>query len=277
MRQRELGMRLRELRNALGLTVEEVGEKLMCSATKISRLETGSRRASLRDVRDLCRLYQVNDEAQAGELMELARQAREPGWWARFDEPVLSPLLGLEQEAVAITVFSMFWVPALLQTAEYARATIRSIEKRIDPAVLEQRIEARLLRQRLLDRPVPPRYRALLDEAVLHRRVGGPAVMHSQLGKVLDRAAEEKVTVQVVPFDAGAHASTDSNFEFFEFSSGSMQQPVVFVEGLYTNRYQERPVEIERYREAIEYLRDAALNPRDSLSLITEIRSQYTT
>jgi transcriptional regulator with XRE-family HTH domain len=167
-------MRLRELRNALGLTVEEVGEKLLCSATKISRLETGSRRASLRDVRDLCRLYDVNDEAQAGELMELARQAREPGWWARFDEPILSPLLGLEQEAVAITAFSMFWVPALLQTAEYARPTIRSIEKKIDPAVLEQRIEARLLRQQLLDQPVPPRYRALLDEAVLHRRVGGP-------------------------------------------------------------------------------------------------------
>jgi transcriptional regulator with XRE-family HTH domain len=270
-------MRLRELRNALGLTVEEVGEKLLCSATKISRLETGSRRASLRDVRDLCRLYDVNDEAQAGELMELARQAREPGWWARFDEPILSPLLGLEQEAVAITAFSMFWVPALLQTAEYARPTIRSIEKKIDPAVLEQRIEARLLRQQLLDQPVPPRYRALLDEAVLHRRVGGPAVMHSQLGKVLDRAAEEKVTVQVVPFDAGAHASTDSNFTFFEFASTSMQQPVVFVEGLYTNRYQERPVEIARYREAIEYLRDAALNPRDSLSLINEIRSQYTT
>jgi transcriptional regulator with XRE-family HTH domain len=276
VRQRELGMRLRELRNALGLTVEEVGEQLLCSATKISRLETGARRASPRDVRDLCRIYRVTDEAQTGQLMELARQAREPGWWARFDEPVLSPLFGLEQEAVAITAFSMYWVPALLQIGDYARATIRSIERKIDPDVLEQRVEARLLRQQLLDRPAPARYRALLDEAVLRRRVGGPAVMHSQLGRLLDRAAEEKVTVQVIPFDTGAHASTDSNFEFFEFSSESVQRPVVFVEGLYTNRYQERPAEIERYREAIEYLRDAALNPRDSLSLITEIRSQYT-
>lgn len=276
MRQRELGMRLREFRNALGLTVEEVGKELLCSATKISRLETGARRVSQRDVRDLCRVYEVNDEARVEELMELARQAREPGWWARFDEPVLSPLVGLEQEAVAITAFSAYWVPALLQTGEYARATIKSIEKKVNLTVLEQRIEARLLRQQVLDRPAPARYRAVLDEAVLHRCVGGPAVMHAQLGKVLDRAAEDKVTVQVIPFDTGVHASTDSNFELFEFASASVQRPVVYVEGLYTNRYQERLAEIERYREAIEYLRDAALNPRDSLSLITEIRSQYT-
>jgi transcriptional regulator with XRE-family HTH domain len=276
VRQRELGMRLRELRNALGLTVEEVGEQLLCSATKISRLETGARRASPRDVRDLCRIYGVTDEAQTGQLMELARQAREPGWWARFDEPILSPLIGLEQEAASITVFSVYWVPGLLQTGDYARAMIKSIERKIDPAVLEQRVEARLLRQSLLDGSTPPRYRALLDEAVLHRRVGGPAVMRTQLDRILDRAAEQKVTVQVIPFDTGAHASTDSNFELFEFSQESVQRPVIFVEGLYTNRYLERPAEIERYREAIEYLRDAALNPRDSLSLIAEIRSQYT-
>ena len=106
-------MRLRDLRTGLGLTVEDVGRRLLCSATKISRLETGARRASLRDVRDLCGIYEVSDEAQVAELMDLARLAREPGWWARFDEPVLSPLIGLEQEAVAVTAFSMYWVPVL--------------------------------------------------------------------------------------------------------------------------------------------------------------------
>jgi transcriptional regulator with XRE-family HTH domain len=275
VRQRELGMRLREFRHALDLTVEEVGEQLLCSATKISRLETGTRRASLRDVRDLCRVYGITDQAQVDELMDLASQAREPGWWTKYDEPILSPYIGLEQEAVAITAFSMYWVPALLQTGDYARATIKSIERKIDPAVLEQRIEARLRRQELLERQTPPRYRALLDEAVLHRQVGGLAVMQAQLDKVLLCVAEEKATVQVIPFDVGAHASTDSNFDFFEFGSNSIQQPVVFVEGLFSNRYQERPIEIERYREALEYLRDAALSPRDSTNLITEIRSLH--
>jgi transcriptional regulator with XRE-family HTH domain len=186
-------MRLRELRNRLGLTVEEVGEQLLCSATKISRLETGVRRASLRDVRDLCRIYQVTDQAQADELMDLARQAREAGWWTRYDEPVLSPLLGLEQEAVAITSFSMYHVPALLQSGDYARAIIKGIERKIEPDVLDQRVEARLHRQRLLEQEAPPRYRVLLDEAVLHRQVGGPAIMRAQLdflefGKALVRA-----------------------------------------------------------------------------------------
>jgi len=273
VRQRELGIRLREFRHGLDMTVEEVGEQLLCSATKISRLETGTRRASLRDVRDLCRIYGITDQAQVDELMDLARRAREPGWWTKYDEAILSPYIGLEQEAVAITAFSMHWVSALLQTSDYARATIKGIERKIDPAVLEQRIEARLRRQELLERQTPPRYRALLDEAVLRRQVGGAAVMREQLHKILKCAAEEKAAVQVIPFEVGINASADSNFDFFEFESSSMQRPVVFIEGLFTNRYLERPAEIERYREAIEYLRDAALSPRDSISLITEIGS----
>lgn len=274
LRQRELAARLRELRSAAGLHVEEVAQRMLCSATKVSRLETGARRASPRDVRDLCAIYAVTDQAQVGELMDLARQAREPGWWSQYDEPVLSPYIGLEQEAVVISAFSMYHVPALLQTDEYARVTMRGIERKMDPAVLDQRVEARLRRQELLEQPAPPRYRALLDEAVLHRQVGGPAVMRAQLDAILSRAAEQKVTVQVITFDVGAHASTDSNFVLLEFGDSSPQRPVVFVEGLFSNRYQERQVEIDRYREAWEYLRDVALSPRDSISLITDIRSR---
>jgi transcriptional regulator with XRE-family HTH domain len=275
VRQRELGIRLRELRNAVSLTVEQVGEQLLCSATKISRMETGSRRASQRDVRDLCRIYGVSNEAQVDELMTLASQAREPGWWNQYDEPKLSPYLGLEQEAAAITVYSMSFVPALLQTSDYARATIQGIDRRMDAAVLDQRVEARMRRQELLDRPDPPRYRSLLDEAVLRRHVGGPAVMRAQLDRVLTYATETKVTVQVIPFDANEYPSTDSNAVLFEFRDDSPQRPVVYVEGLFTNRYLERPDEIARYREAMEYLRDAALSPRDSLSLLTKIRDNY--
>ena len=273
VRQRELGMRLRELRNGLGMTVDDVAERLLCSATKISRLETGARSASLRDVRDLCQIYGIADQAEADELMALAREAREPGWWTQYDEPVLSPLLGLEQEAAAITCFSNYLVPAQLQTADYARAIMRSIERRMDPDVLDRRVEARLRRQQLLERQAPPRYRALLDEAVLLRQVGGSTVMSAQLDKILKVTADEKAVVQVIPFDAGGHASTDSNFTFLEFGEGSVQRPVVYVEGLYTNRYLERPAEIERYREALEYLRDVALTPRESTGLITRTRN----
>ncbi len=275
VRQRELGMRLRELRNAVDLTVEEVGQKLLCSATKISRLETGARRASLRDVRDLCRIYVVTDQDQVEDLMALASRAREPGWWKQYEDAILSPYIGLEQAAVAITVYSMSFIPALIQTNDYARATIKSIERKIDPAVLDQRVEVRLRRQELLHRPDPPRYRVLLDEAVLRRQVGGTAVMQAQLDKIVTCASEQKVTVQVIPFDVGVYPSSDSNVVFLEFADESPQGPIIFVEGLFKNKYYEHPAEIARYREAMEYLRDAALSPRDSISLINQIRDNY--
>lgn len=172
VRQRELGKRLRELRNQHELTVEDVAEKLLCSATKISRLETSARRPSLRDVRDLCVLYGV-DEATTTDLLALARGAREPGWWTKYDDLKLDPLIGLEQDATAITCFSMYYIPALLQTPDYARAIISAIAPKIDPQILGQRVEVRMRRQQLLDGPSRPRYRVLLDEALLHRRVGG--------------------------------------------------------------------------------------------------------
>jgi transcriptional regulator with XRE-family HTH domain len=268
-------MRLRELRNDLGLTVEDVGREMLCSATKISRLETGTRRASARDVRDLCRIYGVTEQAEADKLMELARQSHESGWWTQYDEPVLSPLLGLEQEAATITQFSMYFLPAQLQTSDYARTIIRAVERKMQPDVLDQRLAARMRRQQLFEGDAPPRYRVLLDEAVLQRQVGGRAVMRAQLDKILDSGASGKATVQVIPFDAGAHASTDSNFSLLEFGEDLQQGPVVFVEGLFSNRYLERPTEIERYREAVEYLRDAALSLQDSASLIAKIRSAH--
>ena len=267
-------MRLRALRNARGWTVERVAQELLCSATKISRMETGSRRVSLRDVRDLCRLFQVTGEAET-ELMELAHQAREASWWTQYDDPLMSPLLGLEQEATAITSFSMYFVPALLQTVDYAQAITRGVERKADETVVAQRVEARMRRQQLLVQERPPQYRALLDEAVLRRQVGGPTVMKTQLGTILTAVADERAVVQVIPFSVGAHAAVDSNFDFLEFRAGSSQGPVVFLEGLFTNRYLERPAEIERYRQVIEHLRDAALSPRDSAALIRQIRTTY--
>jgi transcriptional regulator with XRE-family HTH domain len=264
---------LRELRIGLGLTVEQVGAELLCSATKISRIETGARRTSLRDVRDLCRVYGVQDPTP---LMELARQAREPGWWSRFDDLGLHPYVGLEQDAVAITCYSMYYVPALLQTADYARAVIRGILRKIDAGVLDDRVEARLLRQRRLDAPSPPRYRALADEAVLRRQVGSSAIMRAQLDKILTWTTLDSGSIQVIPFSAGAHASADSNFELLEFGDNSMQPPIVYVEGLVMRHILERPADIARYREAIEYLRDSALNPADSAALIAAIRDEYT-
>ncbi len=273
VRQRELGKRLRELRGQHDLTVEDVAEKLLCSTTKISRLETGVRRPSLRDVRDLCSIYGV-DESTSAELMSLAKGAREQGWWTQYEDLRLDPLIGLEQDATAITCYSMYYVPALLQTAEYARAIIRAIAPKMDPEILQQRVEARMRRQQLLDGAGSPRYRVLLDEALLHRPVGGPELMADQLDKVLDAARHHKATVQVIPFAAGAHAASDGYFVLLEFDDQNLS-PVVFLEGLTGIHFRERKDEIARYREAIEYLRDSALSTQDSLSLISKAAESF--
>ena len=272
VRQRELGARLRQLRTELGLTVEDVGEKLLCSATKISRMETGARRPSLRDVRDLCGIYGI-DERTSADLMDLARKAREQGWWNQYDDLKLDPYIGLEQEATSITCFTMYYVPALLQTEDYARAIIKAIAPKMDPRIHQQRVEARLRRQQLLAQDKPPRYRVLLDEAVLRRRVGGSAVMAAQLDKILELELDGKATVQVIPFDIGAHAAQDSNFVLLDFEEPLPS--VVFVEGLTNNLLQERKDDLERYREAVEYLRDSALSPRDSVLRIAERQRAY--
>lgn len=273
VRQRELGLRLRELRGGLGLTVEDVAERLLCSATKISRIETASRRASLRDVRDLCQVYGVT-EPEASRLMDLAKQAREPGWWMQYEDLGLGPYLGLEQEAATVTHFSMYFVNGLLQTEDYARAIIKAIAPQMSPRTLDERVEARLRRQHLLDLDNRPRVRSLMDEAVLRRQVGGPAVMRTQLNKILHLAHEDKATAQVIPFSAGAHASADSNFTFLEFGDSSLPS-IVHVEGLISTLYQKRPAVVARYRETLDYLRDVALNPRDSLDLIAHVRDMH--
>lgn len=274
VRQRELGRRLREQRLEHGLTVEEVADKLLCSATKISRLETGTRRPSLRDVRDLVSVYDV-DEATTNEFMELARGAREQVWWTQYEDLKLDPYLGLEEVAVAITSFTTFYLPALLQTEDYAREVIKKVAPKMDPDIYRQRVEARMRRQEVLERDNRPRYRVLLDESVLRRPVGGPALMAAQIRKILQAEREGKASIQIIPFDFGVLAAEDSNFVLLEFDDTTSISPTVFVEGLTRNQYLENSADVVRYKEAIDYLRYSALNARDSVEYITEMLKRY--
>jgi len=274
-RQRELGTRLRGLRNEHNLTVEDVAERLLCSATKISRLETGARRPSLRDVRDLCGIYEV-DASTSAELMSLAKEARAAGWWTQYDDLNLDPLIGLEDAATTITCYSMFYMPGLLQTQEYAQGIISIVAPKMDPHVVQQRVEARLRRQQLLSRDSGPRYNVLLDENVIRRGVGDPELIAAQLEKVLDTINAGRAVVQVIPFSAGAYATADGYFVLLEFEGRADLWPVVYIEGLAGNQYLDRKGDIARYRECIDYLKARALSPQESESLIAKARADYT-
>ncbi len=273
LRRRELASRLRELRKQAGLTVDDVASELLCSPPKVSRIETGTRLASLRDVRDLCRLYRVDDEEQM-RLMTLAREAKQQGWWNKFDALATDPLIGLEIEAKTISSHESAIVPWAFQTEQYARAVIKGMFPRIDDRILSERVTSRMIRQELLRSSEPPYLWSLIDESALRRTVGGNDMIREQLSKILEVAETPNVVMQIVPFEAGAHPGLDNTFTLLEFD-GSVQSPVVFVENLAGNLYLERETEIQRYREVLEHLRACALSPASSIKFVQEIRKGF--
>ena len=272
VRRRELGALLRALRTAKGLTVEQAAERLMISASKLSRMETGHGIATARDIRDLCELYSVTDQAERDRMMTLAAEGKQQAWWQSYDLGY-ETYVGLEAEAVAISAFQSSVVHGLLQTADYARAGHEGAMPRFSPDRIEMQIEAKLTRQGILMRERAPRLAVVLDEAALHRMVGGRQVMAAQLARILDMSARPNVEVQVLPFDRGAHPAVESNFTILGLPD---QAPdVVFVEGLIGSTYLDRADDLKRYREIFRRLQSIALNPQDAAELIAERMHDY--
>jgi transcriptional regulator with XRE-family HTH domain len=271
VRRRELGALLRALRTEAGMTVEQVAEALLCSPSKVSRLETGQRGASARDIRDLSNLYRVTDSTR-DHLDTLAREGRGQAWWQPYDLPYAT-YVGLEAEATSISDYEPGVVPGLLQTPDYARAVHQGAMPRLSPAVIEQRIEVRRARQAILARDDPPQLSAIMDEAVLHRVLGGPTIMAAQLDHVIDACALPKVTVQVIPYSVGAHPALDSTFILLDFAPPVPS--VVYVEGLVGQMYVERPQDVARYTQIFERLRTLSLSQQQSIDLMARMSKTY--
>lgn len=271
LRRRELGALLRVLRNEKGLTVEQVAERLLCSPSKVSRMETGQG-ATARDVRDLCDLYEVADPAERDRMMTLAREGKGPARWQRY-ELAYATYAELEQGALAISAFQSSVVHGLLHTAAYARAQHESSMPRLDPDQIKLQIEAKLARQRILTQANPPAFAVVLDEAALHRMVGGRQVMAEQLAKILDISALPNAKVQILPFELGAHPALESNFAILRLPDPATD--VVFVEGMIGSAYLDRPEDLERYNTVFNELQSIALSPKDTSDLIAKLRRSY--
>ena len=271
LNRRELGAVLRALRSAKGLTVEQVAEHLLCSPSKVSRMETGQG-ATARDIRDLCDLYEVADPAERDRLMTLAREGKGPARWQRY-ELAYATYAELEQGALAISAFQSSVVHGLLHTADYARAGHEGAMPKLDPDRIDLQIEAKLTRQRILTRDDPPRFEVVLDEAALHRMVGGRRVMADQLTKILATANLPNVVVQVLPYERGYHPAVESNFSILELPNPAPGG--VFVEGLIGSTYLDRPDDLKRYREVFDRLQSIALNPKDTANLIAKYHLDY--
>ncbi len=247
--------------------------RLLCSATKISRLETGRAGASPRDIRDLCDLYEVTDPVERERLMTLARAGKQRAWWQEFALPYAT-YVGLEAEAASISDYNSDIVTGLLQVADYARSMFEAAEPPLDRATIGQRVEARIRRQVLLTQDGSPHFHCILDEGALRRPVGGSAVMRAQLERIIEVASLPKVTFQLIPLDLGAHPALDSTFVILEFEE-PMVNDVVYVEGFVGNIYLENAADLERYKQMFSRLRSMALDPADSIALVARIAATY--
>jgi transcriptional regulator with XRE-family HTH domain len=264
---RKLAGELRRLRSQAGLTIQDVATKLECSAGKISRIETGTVGARVQDVRDMLTLYRV-PPAQRDELLDLVRLSRTKAWWQDYLDVVpadAGTFYGLESGAARIDHVAIGLVPGLLQTEEYARALI-GVRPDTPAEVVQRRIELRLRRQEVLRRPDPPRLRILLDEAVLHRQVGGAAVMAAQIRRLLEVAALDHVGLRVVPFAAGAYLAAGASYSIFGFAEA--QPHVVYIEQLTRNSYLDQPADVAVFVSAFDGAYAQALTDAGSADLM---------
>jgi transcriptional regulator with XRE-family HTH domain len=269
VRRRRLGVELRQLRDEAGLTIEQLAALLEMSVSKVSRIETGQVGATPRDVRDIATVYGVRGQ-RLDNLMQLARETRERPWWGQYrDIEIHSKLAAYEGEASTILMFEMAKFPGLLQTRGYAHAIIRAVRTDLPPDAIERRVEFRMRRQVLLDQPEPPTLWAVIDEAVLHREVGGRETMREQLEHLIERAALPQVTLQVLPFSAGAHAGIDGPFILIRFPEKT-DRDMVYLEHAGLEHSLDGDDAVALHMSLFDHLRAAALKPDDSLELLAE-------
>ncbi|MEU7179022.1 helix-turn-helix domain-containing protein [Streptomyces celluloflavus] len=270
VRRRRLGQELRRLRELKGMTAEEVAERLLVSQSKISRLENGRRSISQRDVRDLCGVYEVDDHRIVDSLMQMAKDSRQQGWWHAFGDIPYSVYIGLETEAASLRVYESLLVPGLLQTPGYAEAVIPGTVPELAPDQLDKRIQVRMRRQERVNDPDRQlRLWVVLDESALRRVVGSHLIMREQLEYLVEVSLLPHVTVQVLPYDTGAHAGMSGTFSILEFDDAA-DSSVVYIEGVTSDLYLEKTNDVHKYTIMYEHLRAQALNADKSRQFIAD-------
>ncbi len=276
-RRRRLATALRQLREESNLNCTEAGKAVGWSESKISRIETGRVKIAQPDLERLLDLYEVTGETRAG-LLTLARQATHRGWWRSYSDALpawFENYVGLENGAKSLFTYQNQLVHGLMQTEEYATALFAANQPALSADEVERQLAARATRQALLTAANPLRVWAVVDEAVLRRQVGGNVVMREQLHRLLEIAALPNVTLQVMPFDEGAHASMGTSFELLQFPEPG-DTAIVYLEDHTSGQYLEAVPDIERYTLIFDHLRASALAPERSAEFIGQVASKMT-
>lgn len=271
MKRRRLAAQLHRLRAASALTLEAVAEHLECSPAKISRIENGQVAVRIQDARELLDLYGVKGEDRES-ILRLVRQARRKGWWTAYADSLqegTETLLSLEDEAAAISIYETNLVTGLLQTEAYAYEVMASWQDTSLEQV-QRRVQLRMKRQEILEREEGPVLAVVLDEASLRRHIGAKNIMHEQYLHLLERSEHcDRLTLLILPFEAGAHSAMGFPFQKFTFSAGDPS--IVYVELLNKNEFFEDIGQVARYSSAFAELLEAALDPEESRRLLQEM------
>jgi transcriptional regulator with XRE-family HTH domain len=275
VRQRRLGAELRRLREAQGLTAEEIASRLEWSTSKISRIENARIGVRVPDVRLLLELYKV-DQHHMGEILALAHAATQRGWWAQYQDSMtkgFAAFVALEDEASTALNYGTYTVPGLLQAEEYARSIIRSSTVAFDtltPRDIDRRVHIRQRRQRLLHRENPLHFSTIIDESVLMRFIDSRDTMRHQLEYLAEVALLPNVQIRIIPLDAPREPVFGESFTLLEFSPA---YDVTFPDLLYIDNVQSAEFLDDKitygYRMSWQSLSESAMSPEASVDRIT--------
>ena len=261
-----LGSTLRRLREDQGITMKEAGWHIRGSEAKISRMETGKVSFKERDVEDLLTFFKVVDQGERSQIMKLVHEANTLGWWSGYNEviaPWFGPYVGLEDAASLIRAYDLQFINGLLQIPEYSRAVIAS-NRSLGSAEVKKLVEMRQRRQQKFADPVnSPKLWVVLDESAVRRPIGGPEVMRKQVEFLLEVGTRRNITIQLLPYSAGAHAAESGAFTLLRFSEPDLSD-VIYLEHLTGAQYIEKPDDTSAYLEAADQIAVDALTPDDT-------------
>jgi transcriptional regulator with XRE-family HTH domain len=270
-----LGRRLQERRQDAGVSLDEAARALRVTSLTIRRLEKAEVGLKPLYVDKLLETYGA-DRQEIDEFVALAERANEPGWWHVYRDVLpswFSGYVSLETGATTLRTYEPHYVTGLLQTRPYARAVLRGGFAGGSEEHLERRVDLRLRRQGLLERPEAPTLWVVLEEAVLHRVVGGPEVMREQIDRLLEVSELEHVSVDVVPFTAGAHVGACAPFTYFRFKEPELPD-IVYSEILSGAMYLDQRSDVAAHLEAHNRM-SLLTSDTDSRALLNRMRKEY--
>ncbi|WP_280704786.1 helix-turn-helix transcriptional regulator [Kitasatospora sp. GP30] len=276
VRSRRLGAELRRVREAAKKSTEDAAGALKCSRAKISRIETGASGIRRLDLGLLLDLYGVSEQKTRDNLEELARESKKRGWWHDYEDtipPIYADYLDLERDARYIRTWQPLVIPGLLQTESYAHALLEANPAAVRPERIDQLVKIRMERKEVLRADNPARFCAIIWEPALRCPVGGPEVLRSQLGYLADAVQHPNITLQVMPLSGGATAGACGGFVMIGFTDSALPG-AVFLENLTSSHYLEQPAELNGYSLVFDHLRSSALDPAQSLDMITAIAAE---